>query len=324
MKKAIKIFCSLILINFFLISCTDSTIIGGLNFINKYFPDNKIKFRDIMNKLDKVNSLYDSENTNIEVESLYIEGVHFTKFTNNKKKNNSVIYFVHGGSFDADLGYMYHQFVDELMTYNINFDFLLVDYSVKGENPYPKGHNDVMKGYNYLFDNYKNIYTLGDSAGGNMLMSSLLRLRDEGRLNNIKGVVLYSPILDLTFSMPSRLNNVKKDIVIGNIYTDYRIPDLLEYNPYFYTVDNKFDPKVSPIFDKYTDFPPTYIVVDIDEVLYDDSLYLHKKIPNSILRVYEGYFHDFPTIISLDMANVELRNTMDFFENLDKEWRKNE
>lgn len=308
----------ILILSIFVISCTDTQIVGGVRTLNNILGSNKPKLREIKNSF-RSSKKYIPYGLNVEYSK--IEDVNYEIYSKNNKKD-SLIFLLHGGSFDSRLHNGYRKLVEKMYKYNSNFDIILVDYKTGSKNPYPQSTIDSMKVLKEVEKDYKNIYIFGDSAGGNIALTLMFSM-DKNIKDKVRAMVLYSPFLDLTYSLSSRFLNVRKDIVIGNRDTKYRVPDLLEYMPYFKDVDNKFNPMVSPIFGDFSNFVPVYITVDIDEVLYDDALYLHKKIPNSILKVYEGYFHDFEVILILKEAEKEIKETMDFLENMDIKWRSN-
>jgi acetyl esterase/lipase len=58
----------------------------------------------------------------------------------------------------------------------------------------------------------KKIVVSGDSSGGGLAMSLLIAIRDAG-LPSPSGAVVFSPLLDLTYSLPSLVENVPTDFL---------------------------------------------------------------------------------------------------------------
>lgn len=55
-------------------------------------------------------------------------------------------------------------------------------------------------------------------------------------------------------------------------------------SPYYKGYD-KSEPYISPIFAKFHNFIPTYIEVNKDEMLYDDSYIIYNKMKKKILML---------------------------------------
>ena len=60
------------------------------------------------------------------------------------------------------------------------------------------------------------------------------------------------------------------------------------------------NPLISPLFGDFDGFPPTYIQVGENEILYSDSVRLHKKMVEENVSVkidkFEGMIHVFQMI----------------------------
>ena len=64
---------------------------------------------------------------------------------------------------------------------------LLVEYGLAPENVFPTAVEDAFKSYNWLVENQKfdtkNIIIAGDSAGGNLTLSLLIKIRIDIKYN---------------------------------------------------------------------------------------------------------------------------------------------
>ena len=135
----------------------------------------------------------------------------------------------------------------------------------------------------------RDVIIAGDSAGGNMALSLVLKLKEEGRLLP-RGLVLMSPWTDLTSSGKTHQTRAEVDPVLDAAYLDRMIKGYAE------EIDLK-DPMISPLFGDFTGFPPTYIQVGDNEILLSDSTMLHKKMVQENvsvkLDVFKGMWHVF-------------------------------
>ncbi|KFY32947.1 hypothetical protein V495_08576 [Pseudogymnoascus sp. VKM F-4514 (FW-929)] len=100
------------------------------------------------------------------------------------QKPDVVLYFAHGGGFSMGSSYFYLEFfLITLVLLRSNFSnpaIFALDYSLAPESSFPSQVEQALAGYNYLL-NKRNvspsrICVAGDSAGGTIMLSLLLRL----------------------------------------------------------------------------------------------------------------------------------------------------
>ena len=191
-----------------------------------------------------------------------------------------------------------------------------VRYRLAPEHPFPAAWNDATAYYKTLLENIpegKRIIAVGDSAGGNLLLSSLVRWRDEGiRLPD--KAVLISPVLDGSASSDTMLTVQKHDPLIQN-KGGTSISNLFRHYANGTDVN---DPRISPLNADLSGLPPLMIQVGSREVLLGDSARLSQRAisaGNDVrLRVLDGMFHMFHLYWNLpetkavyeDMANFAL------------------
>ena len=173
-----------------------------------------------------------------------------------------------------------------------SMDVLSFDYRLAPENPYPAALKDAMKAWDYLMllgYGARDVIIAGDSAGGNLALSLVLKLKAQERLLP-RGLVLMSPWTDLTASGKSYTEKTELDPVLNEEYLNRMIEN--------YAKDVELnDPLVSPLFGDFTGFPPTYIQAGDNEILLSDSELLHKKLIHANvsvkLDVFKGMWHVF-------------------------------
>ncbi|EAW06612.1 lipase/esterase family protein [Aspergillus clavatus NRRL 1] len=95
--------------------------------------------------------------------------------------------------------------------------FFGTEYRLAPQFPFPCALQDCLAAYLYLLDEHdpKNIIFAGDSAGGGMVLSILVILRDQG-LPLPAGAILISPWVDLTHSFPSVVSDCPGDYIPPN------------------------------------------------------------------------------------------------------------
>ena len=105
----------------------------------------------------------------------------------------------------------------------------------------------------------------GDSAGGGLALSTLLRLRDTGRPMPASGVA-FSAVTDLAATGNSIIENDRRDALffgasVARLVEVYLPPD----------VDARH-PLASPLYADLAGLPPLLLHVGADEVLRDDTV----------------------------------------------------
>lgn len=143
---------------------------------------------------------------------------------------------------------------------------LVIDYRLAPEHPFPAGLEDAYTAYTWLLAGGarpEQIILAGDSAGGGLVLSLLLTLRERGTALPAAAVCL-SPLTDLTYSGKSWKANVKKELGI-NPYVAQAVPSL--YIP----GEDPHLPLASPLFADLHGLPPLLIQVGSAEILLSDS-----------------------------------------------------
>ncbi len=223
----------------------------------------------------------------ISIEGMYGEWVavdraHMKKY---------VILYCHGGGYSTGSS-LYARTLTTKLAMSTSMDVLGFDYRLAPEHPYPAALDDAMKAWNYLMlfgYGARDVILAGDSAGGNLALALVHRLKAEGRILP-RGLVLMSPWTDLTSSGKSHETRKDVDPVLHKEYLEQMIHNYAEGQE----LDN---PLVSPLFGDFTDFPSTYIQVGDNEVLLNDSTMLHKKMVKANvpvqMDVFKGMWHVF-------------------------------
>ncbi len=229
----------------------------------------------------------------VNIEGMYGEWVGVSRAHMKKY----VILHCHGGGYSTG-SCLYARTLTSKLAASTSMDVLCFNYRLAPEHPYPAAPEDAMKAWNYLmllgygagqYAGARDVILTGDSAGGNLALSLMLRLKQEGRLLP-RGLVLMSPWTDLTSSGESFLEKAELDPVLTNAYIDSMIK---AYAP----GEELTDPRISPLFGDFTGFPPVYIQVGENEILLSDSARLHQAFVEANVPVrmdiFPGMWHVF-------------------------------
>jgi len=157
---------------------------------------------------------------------------------------------------------------------------LIIAYRLAPEHPFPAGLEDALTAYSWLMaqgTRPDQIFLAGDSAGGGLVLSSLLAMRQRG-IPLPAGAVCLSPATDLTKSGESWKTKAKVELVV-NPYIADQIP------PLYLRDISPNDPRVSPLFADLQGLPPLLIQVGSAEVLLSDSMSFAKRAQEAGVEV---------------------------------------
>ncbi len=222
-----------------------------------------------------------------EIEGLYGERVS----VNRPHMKKYLILHCHGGGYSTGSS-LYARTLTSKLAMASSMDVICFDYRLAPEHPYPAATEDAMKVWDHLMllgYGARDIILTGDSAGGNLALSLVLKLKEQGRLLP-RGIVLMSPWTDLTSSGESFETKASVDPVLDRGYIDRMVEA-------YASGQELTDPLVSPLFGNFSGFPPTYIQAGANEILLSDSQRLYQafvdyNVPVK-LDVYPGMWHVF-------------------------------
>jgi acetyl esterase/lipase len=176
-----------------------------------------------------------------------------------------VLLFFHGGGFCSGSIVSHRRMVTEAGR-AARMRTLAVAYRLAPEHAFPAAHDDAMTAWRYLCAQgiaAHDIAVGGDSAGGNLTITLINRLRAAGK-EQPACAWLASPWTDLTMSGASI---AAKDAVDPLIHKAY----LEELASAYAGKAERRDPLISPLFSDLTGFPPALIQVGSAETLLDDA-----------------------------------------------------
>jgi epsilon-lactone hydrolase len=245
-----------------------------------------------------------------QAEPVQIGGVRCVWLDRANTANGVLVYF-HGGGFLW--GPLKEQWAWlSLMARRTNMACLLVDYRKAPEHPHPAAVDDALS----VIRELQAAGTLtdgrwavaGDSAGGNLAVSSSLALRDAGEALPAR-LVLLSPWMDVSL-------------------THEEIPLLATDDPMLWLEGARFagtvyaweqdmtDPSISPVYADPTGLPPILLQSGTAELLAPDIRRFHQRCLEAGVDItyeeYRGAFHVFPMALHLPESRRALRRQVAF------------
>lgn len=206
---------------------------------------------------------------------------------------NMVLYF-HGGGFVMGSAVSHRGIVGNFVK-RLGIKALTFDYRLALEYPAPAAASDGAAMYRYALDlgySPERIVFAGDSAGGGIALSALLKLKDEGAPMPAACVV-FSPCTDATLSGESHQTRLRADPCTPKGANE-------TYLGYYVGGGDAKHPYASPLFGELQGLPPLMIQVGDAETLLDDSVRFAKKAEQAgvevHLHVWDGLFHCFPLL----------------------------
>lgn len=219
-----------------------------------------------------------------------LAGLEAERITVPGARTDAVLFFIHGGGFINGSVYNANFFASRAAVISRQ-TVISISYRLAPEHQFSDGLSDCIRGYEAILASgvpAENITVSGDSAGGYMSLSLTMWLKANHR--PMPGTLaLLSPAVGFGLEPPTK-RQIERDC-------------MLKYDPneglrnlYFRDADMT-DPVVNPIIGDFTDFPPVYIAVSTDEILYNNSLALAKRLGEAgvecCLHIASGLCHGY-------------------------------
>ncbi len=272
--------------------------------------------------LDDMRALFDEwgkptmEPENVSYKNENIAGINAIWALPADSDRSEILIYTHGGGFavgSADS----HRKLAAHVAKALGVTALVLDYRLAPEHPFPAQIDDATAVYKELLSRGfkpENITTIGDSAGGNLAISSVMKFRELG-LPLPKAVIAFSPWLDMELNGASLEHNEATDALVKR-------PVLEAMVGMFLGEDGKANnPLANPLYADFTAYPALYICAGSVETLVDDSRRLHSIASDagvdSTLSVVDDMQHVFPFLAGRAAeADAEIQRISEWYANL--------
>jgi epsilon-lactone hydrolase len=233
----------------------------------------------------------------LKVEPVSIGALYGEWITPSKATNDKAILYLHGGGLVVG-SVRAHRGIVAKFVKGSNVPALVIDYGLAPERPFPHGLNDCLAAYDYLLSqgiSTDRIVIAGDSGGGNLVLATLLALKEQKK-SLPAGAVALSPWTDLTNSGTSWQTNAELDKLTWK-------NSQIVFAQYYSKGNNPKNPLISPLFGDLSGLPPLRIYAGGDEQMLSDSTRFTEKAKTAGVdarcTVGEGLFHCYPACAPL-------------------------
>jgi acetyl esterase/lipase len=206
-------------------------------------------------------------------ESVMADGVACEWIAPQNSRDDKVLLYLHGGGFVFGITSMHLQMSANLAQ-KLGMRVLMVDYRLAPDHPFPAALDDCFTAYLWLLKqgvSAKDIVIAGDSAGGNLTLTVMMKLRDQ-ELPLPAAAACLSPVVDLTDER-QRQEEFKDPLLPPRA--------IKLYNQSYVGGHEAREPLISPIFGELNGLPPLLVHVGEQEVLCKDAI--------RITRLAESY-----------------------------------
>jgi acetyl esterase/lipase len=222
----------------------------------------------------------------------------------------AIVLYIHGGGYVA-CSPQTHRPIAAGLARLTGLRVLSLDYRLAPEHKFPAASEDALAAYRHLRKQYPDtpIAVAGDSAGGGLAISLMLRLKNEGETLPACAVC-FSAWTDLTASGESvRLNEMRDRMFYASTPPKFAAA--------YVDSDQLENIHASPVFGDFTGMPPILLQVGSTEILVDDSRRIHQKIQAaggiSEMQIYDDVFHSWQMGIGLlPEADAAMKSAAEF------------
>ena len=207
---------------------------------------------------------------------------------------NGVYLHIHGGGWVLGRAHHRDDDLEEIMS-DCNAAVISVDYRLAPEHPYPAAQDDCESVAMWVIDNAmkefgtEKIAIGGESAGGHLSVSTMIRMRDKHGYSEFSGANLVYGVYDMSGSPSLRLWG-DRNLVLST-------PTMNWFFDHYLQNEDRMDPDVSPLYAPLHELAPALFTVGTLDPLLDDTMFMHSRWfasgNPSTLNVYPGATHGF-------------------------------
>lgn len=241
-------------------------------------------------------------------ENVTADGVPCVRIRPQGAREDQVLLYLHGGGFVFGLTPLHVTMVAALAQ-RMRVPALMVDYRVAPDHPFPAALDDCVTAYHWLLRQgvpARDIVLAGDSAGANLTLTTLMRLRDGGE-QLPAGAACLSPV-----------GRVCERRLTSPHPRDPLLPAraLRVYCRSYVGQNNADNPLISPLLGDWRGLPPLLIHAGEDEILRQDAVEIAQAAAAAAvdvrLEVYDRMWHVWQLYAELPQAAASLDDVARF------------
>ena len=241
-------------------------------------------------------------------EAVSADGVPCTWLIPQDSPQDRALLYLHGGGFVLGLSPLHLEMVAYLAR-KMGIRALVVDYRLAPDHPFPAPLDDCVTAYRWLLKQgiaAQSIVLAGDSAGGNLTITAMMKLRAGGEHLPAAAACL-SPVADLSGR--------------GNSAGEHNDPLLHPRATRFYAASyvaqgDARDPLISPLYGDWHGLPALLVHAGEDEVLCADAVRIEEMARaagvNVRLEIFPRMWHVWQLFLGLPQARQSLDDIAQF------------
>lgn len=240
---------------------------------------------------------FESCSVPVSCERVSANGIDAEWIAPGEAQRDKAVLFFHGGGFRLGSVSSHRDLIARIADAS-GCRVLAINYRLAPEHRFPAQLEDAVAAYGWLLDQglkSENIAFAGDSAGGNLVLTAMLDLRQRG-LPLPVAAALMSPWTDLAATGASYVSRADADPI-------HQRPMILALaKNYLGEQGDTYHPLVSPLYADLAGLPPLLIQVGDRETVLDDSTMFadHARAAGVAvdLHVWDGMIHVFQMFAS--------------------------
>ncbi|MDX1693436.1 MAG: alpha/beta hydrolase [Ketobacteraceae bacterium] len=296
------------------LSILDAGMQRSATFVNRalvqglsgFFVDAKLPVETARRRFNGLN-LVARKPQGVTLEQITMGGVPVERITPRGCTSQRHLLYFHGGAFCVGAPRT-HRDLTVFLAKTLNRTVWAADYRLAPEHPFPAGAEDCLTVYREMVEQVgsDNIALAGDSAGGNLVLVTLMMAREAG-IPMPEAGILYSPWVDLRCCSESYYTQRDRDPMLTG-------PWLRRMREHYRNGQDVHLPLLSPLFGDLSGLPPLLLHVGRNEILLNDTLNLESRIRAQggqvEMKVWESLWHVFHAHVQyLEVARQAVRET---------------